>query len=97
MVSFLKQTDAIEWAEQQHERLVILKQMCSNAFLAFLIAISLILAKNCLLALAIVVVLVVLLLLVSLFWGYRVHELRLKTIDEEIVCQITHPKENNES
>ncbi len=86
MVSFSEITSDKEWAQLQQERLVVLKQMCANAFLAIAIAgIFLGLSfcewtwvKVC------IGIIVTLVLLASLFWGYRVHELRLDTMRRAI-------------
>jgi len=83
VVKFHKKAERVEWAGQQHERLVVLKQMCANGFLAMVIAASLIpinhYGKSPLFLLIVGIP-----LLVSLFWGYRVHELRMDTMDKEI-------------
>ncbi len=75
----------VEWAEQQQERLVVLKQMCANG--AFAIAISAFLILINLWSHQAYIVLfsiVAFLLLLSLFWGYRIHELRLDTMERAI-------------
>ena len=90
----------VEWAAQGHERWVVLKQMCSNGFWAIVIA-GAFLATNhwwsC--ANLFIVSLVTFLLLVSLFWGYRVHELRQYTwermiIDKKKAWDTKKPKES---
>ena len=103
VVSFYKSTqrkdeqekDQHEWARLQHERLVVLKQMCANGFLACVIALVLLAIRfitnvviikdsiSSYVALGAVGI-IGLLLIISLLWGYRVHELRLDTMEKEI-------------
>jgi len=84
------ESDKKGWARLQNERLVVLKQMCANSFIAGLIAVTFIIVKYAcpeeLLGIVsiIVVSLVAFLLLASLFWGYRIHELRLDTMRKAI-------------
>ena len=91
MVKFNKETqdEGKEWAWLRHERLVVLKQMCGNSSLSIFIAGIFLAVSFCplLWVKLLIVSLVVFLLLASLFWGYRVHELRLDTMDKEIISQ----------
>ena len=94
VVKFNKETqdEGKKWAWLRHERLVVLKQMCANGFLAMLIAVV-VLAVHVAFPhfenwRMIVVVGLTVILLPSLFWGYRVHELRLDTMDKEIISQL---------
>ncbi len=89
--------DEREWARQQDERLVVLKQMCANGALAVVIAASLITVHEfCsqgwywLLLLSWMVM-----LLASLFWGYCAHELRLNTMDRAIQHQLWNSKKGS--
>ncbi len=75
-----------ETAWHGRERLVVLKQMCGNGFLAILIAGLLILVHQCWPQVWLWFLLTVaFLLLVSLFWGFRVHVLRQYTREETIL------------
>ena len=76
-----------EGAQQGHERLVVLKQMCGNGFIAIAIASVLIAAKFCpctyvQIALGVLLAIV---LLGSLFWGHRVHLLKQYTRENIIM------------
>jgi len=67
--------------QQGHERMVVLKQMCGNGFMAILIAGIFIAVDFCSWQYAniFIVSLVAFLFLVSLFWGHRVHMLKQYT------------------
>ena len=94
MVAFYEDTECDkerakkEWARQNHERLVVLKQMCANGLLASVIAGTFVLVvqrsftqiQGWVAAWAII-------LLFSLFWGYRIHVLRQDTWREAIVSK----------
>jgi hypothetical protein len=77
-----KNTGKGEGIKQGHERMVVMKQMCANGFMAIFIAIIFILVYfycpwiwiNITLG-----VLLAIVLLGSLFWGYRVHMLKQNT------------------
>jgi len=86
VVNLAEATQDKEWAQQQNERLVVLKQMCANGFLAIVIAGVLLAISHCqsMPAKVAVASIVALLLLVSLLWGYRVHELRRHTMQQAI-------------
>ncbi|MFH0942108.1 MAG: hypothetical protein V1823_03700 [Chloroflexota bacterium] len=82
-------TEHDENAQQSLERLVVLQQMCVNNFLAISIALVFLAWYSCSwtpikLILLVIIGLVAFFLLVSLFWGYRVHTLRLYVRDEII-------------
>jgi 4-hydroxybenzoate polyprenyltransferase len=78
---------------QERERLIVLKQMCANGFLAIFIAATLITVHHfwlhgwhwLLLSWFVV-------LLASLFWGYRVHALRQYARENVIMSQIAKDK-----
>ncbi len=81
-----------ERARQRDERLVVLKQMCGNGFIALFIALF-ILGINVIIESffqrfqywpIIAVTILIIMLLPSLFWGYRVHELRLDTMNRAV-------------
>ncbi len=91
VVEFYERTSDKDWARQQDERLVVLKQMCGNGFLAiaiaaFLLGISFI--PWLWLKLPLRIILVLLPLVASLFWGYRVHVLRQDTMSRAIRHQL---------
>jgi len=75
-----------EWARQQDERLVVLKQMCANGSLAIAIAGSFVAFNYCPWIPAKLgwMSLWAIVLLGSLFWGYCAHELRLDTMDRAV-------------
>ena len=65
----------------QRERLVVLKQMCANGFVATTIAgLLFIINQWCTSPWCSLIVIVP--LLISLLWGYRVHELRLYAVEK---------------
>ncbi len=87
LVDFIEKTqgDEKEWARQQHERLVILKQLCANGFLSIAIAGVLLLVNHWHHQASLVLSFVVTFLLIaSLLWGYRVHLLKQDTIAKAI-------------
>lgn len=95
-----------EWARLQQERLVVLKQMCANGFLASVLgAIFLIfrLLTNTVITsqhvgwivFPIVFFIGILPLTLSLFWGYRVHELRLDTMQQGIISSLGEDKKES--
>jgi hypothetical protein len=91
-----------EWAQLQQERLIVLKQMCANGFLASCIAglflvfrlfsnmvLNEVISGRCLAFVTFgLVAIVAVLLTISLLWGYRVHELRLNTMEQEILSSL---------
>jgi len=72
------------WARSQDERMVVLKQICANNFLAVVIVGIFIPINQCCCASSWCLLILVVPLLAALFWGYCVHELRLDTIDRLI-------------
>ena len=83
-----EETKYNENAQQGRERLVVLKQMCANGFLAIIIA-AILLAISYIpllwVKLVLLIILVVLPLVASLFWGHRVHVLRQYTREKLII------------
>jgi hypothetical protein len=80
-----------EWASQDIERLVVLKQMCGNNFCAFIlaaIAIGISYIPIFELKISLLCLLIGLPLLASLFWGHRVHVLRHNDRAAEIQRQL---------
>ena len=75
ILDFWESTELDEAKRQARERLIVLKQMCANGFLAITIA-GCFLLINYLQASAWFLLIVAVPLLASLFWGYRVHVLR---------------------
>ena len=92
-VDFFEATSNKEWAQQQRERLVVLKQMCGNGFLAIVIAGVFLAANYCPWSHAnpCIASLVAFMLLASLLWGHRIHLLRQDTMGKAIL----HKPENN--
>jgi hypothetical protein len=76
-----------EWARHHHERIVVLKQMCANNFLAIVIAGIFILINQYLCASSWCLLILVVPLLAALFWGYRVHVLRQNTWEKAIISK----------
>jgi hypothetical protein len=79
MKDFWEPTHRDEDARQGRERLVVLKQMCGNGFLAIVISGVLFGVSYCPFLwgrIVLAIALVALPLLASLFWGHRVHVLR---------------------
>jgi hypothetical protein len=78
---FFEATDRNEEAQQGRERMVVLKQMCANGFLASAIAGTFLAVNHCPWTYVNLcwVSLWAFLLTASLFWGYRVHVLRQYT------------------
>jgi len=79
-----------EGKRQGRERLVIMKQMCANGFLATIIAALLVainLSPSLYVKLVLVIILVVLPLIASLFWGHRVHMLQQYTREKTFTCK----------
>jgi hypothetical protein len=112
VVSFYKATqkkdeqgkDQYEWARLQHERLVVLKQMCANGFLASVTAAIFLItryitntvinrgmmpAENATYVVYGIVFIIGVMLTASLLWGYHIHELRLDTMEKEIKRQVS--------
>ena len=86
-----------EWPRQQHERLVILKQMCANSFLSIFIAATLIIFNHFCIQICYLswFSFVAFLLTASLFWGYRIHVLRQDTMSKAIRHLPFDGKENS--
>jgi hypothetical protein len=76
-----KETGKGEGVKQGHERMVVMKQMCANGFMAILVAGVFIAVNLCPWEYAntVIVSLVAFLLFASLLWGYRVHMLKQYT------------------
>jgi len=72
---FYEKSKTNEGVRQGHERMVVMKQMCANGFMAILIAGVFIAVNLCPYKHAniVIVSLVAFFLFISLFWGYRVH------------------------
>jgi hypothetical protein len=83
-----------EWASQEIERLVVLKQMCGNNFCAIVLA-GIIVGFSYIpifwLKIVVLCLLIGLPLLMSLLWGHRVHVLR----HVDWATEIYHQLENN--
>jgi len=85
-----------DWAQPTRERLIVLKQMCSNGALAIVIAgVFLFIPKLLLIKFhassevtlivsMVVISMVVVSLLASLYWGYRWAKLALDTVEQKI-------------
>ncbi len=76
-----------DWAGQNYERLVVLKQMCANSFGAIVIAgLFLIVDTFCTFRYANVSItfLITILLLVALYWGYRDFTIEATTMEEKL-------------
>ncbi len=76
------------WARQQRERLVVLKTMCGNAFVAVALSGILIAASYAPwspVRYVLAVVLVLLPLLAALLWGHRIHALRQVTLTDSML------------
>jgi uncharacterized membrane protein YdfJ with MMPL/SSD domain len=88
LTEFFEATAGNEGAQQGHERLVVLKQMCGNGFIAIFIAgIFALVYFFCLCTCAKITlgVSLAIILLGSLFWGHRVHMLRQYTRERIIM------------
>lgn len=80
-----------EWARQSRERLVVLKQMCGNCFLAITLAAITLGISYCpvfWLKITLIIMLIAFPLLASLYWGHRVHVLRQIDLTDEIEKQL---------
>ena len=75
---FFEATEKNGGIRQGRERMVVLKQMCANGFLAISMAVFLLCISLFQLSLWLILI-VAIPLLASLFWGYRVHVLRQNT------------------
>ena len=95
--AFREATKDDEQTRQQHERLVVLKQMCANAFLAIAFAAILLgISYIPLLWLKLfLLIIIVMLLLASLFWGYRAHLLRQETCKEVVLSSSKNTKQGS--
>ena len=94
------------WSQPTRERLIVIKQMCSNGAIAIIIAGVFLIIKLLLLKLQVssevtfiasmvVVGIVALLLLASLFWGYRWAKYALDTAERKINPYESGNQENN--
>jgi len=85
-IEFLWLSSDHDWAGQNYERLIVLKQMCANNFGAIIISsIFLIVDTFCTFKYANVSIIAVMtiLLLVSLFWGYRDFTIEVTTMEDK--------------
>ena len=81
--------EASDEAKQERERMVVLKQMCGNGFLASIIAGFLLLVNHWFHQASLwLFFIVALLLLASLFWGHRVHVLRQYAREKVIISSL---------
>jgi len=78
LAAFWEAIKGDEQVRQGHERLVVLKQMCANNFIAIIIAVFFLII-DCLDWSPWLMLIVAIPLLASLFWGHRVHLLKQYT------------------
>lgn len=86
LIAFWQATERNEGARQGRERLVIMKQMCGNGFLAIVIASFLLLVDNLEASLWFLLVPGIP-LLISIWWGHRVYVLRQDAREQSIIME----------
>ena len=78
------QGDKLAWARQQHERSIVLKQMCANNVFAIVLA-ALLIPIDHYLKSPLFLLIIGIPLVVSLYWGYHVTERNLHEFEKEII------------